>query len=89
MTDSVTVCAFTTAPTDFPLFPLPTELGEDNGLRTVCRLMADKITTVASTTRMRLDRLADKDVLRLNRAVLMFWHRRSAQQARSVKWRLS
>src|SRR6266436_7765327 len=40
------VCAFTTDPTDAPLFRLPIEPTEDNGLRIPCRLMADKITTV-------------------------------------------
>ena len=46
MTGSVTVCAFTTDPTDAPLFRLPIEPSEDNGLRAVCRLMVDKITTL-------------------------------------------
>jgi hypothetical protein len=37
MTDSITVCAFTTDPTDAPLFRLPIEPSRRNGLRTVCR----------------------------------------------------
>jgi mRNA interferase MazF len=41
MTDSVTVCAFTTDPTDAPLFRLPSEPSQDNGLRAVCQLMVD------------------------------------------------
>lgn len=45
-TDSVTVCAFTTDPADAPLFRLVVEPDESNGLRAVCRLMVDKITTV-------------------------------------------
>ena len=73
MTDSVTICAFTTDPTDAPLFRLPIEPSEGNGLRIVCRLMADKITTVAKTkVGTRLGRLADADMVRLNRAVLVF-----------------
>lgn len=73
MTDSVTVCAFTTDPTDAPLFRLPIEPSEDNGLRTVCRLMVDKITTVPKAkTGARVGRLADEDMVRLNRAVLVF-----------------
>jgi mRNA interferase MazF len=74
MTDSVTVCAFTTDPTDAPLFRLPIEPSEDNGLRTVCRLMVDKITTVpkAKLGGTRVGRLADEDMVRLNRAVLVF-----------------
>jgi mRNA interferase MazF len=46
MTDSLTVCAFTTDPTDAPLFRLPIEPNQGNGLRAVYRLMVDKITTV-------------------------------------------
>jgi mRNA interferase MazF len=73
MTDSVTVCAFTTDPTDAPLFRLPIEPSQGNGLRVVCRLMVDKITTVPKTKiAARLGRLADEDVVRLNRAVLVF-----------------
>ncbi|HEV7983184.1 MAG TPA: type II toxin-antitoxin system PemK/MazF family toxin, partial [Xanthobacteraceae bacterium] len=44
--DSITVCAFTTDPTDAPLFRLPVEPTEGNGLRSMSRLMVDKITTV-------------------------------------------
>ena len=46
-TDSITVCAFTTDETDAPLFRLPVEPNERNGLRAGCRLMVDKITTVS------------------------------------------
>jgi mRNA interferase MazF len=45
-TASVTVCAFTTDETEAPLFRLPVEPNERNGLRVTCRLMVDKITTV-------------------------------------------
>jgi len=73
MTDSITVCAFTTDPTDAPLFRLPIEPSQSNGLRAVCRLMVDKITTVHKTKiGARLGRLADEDIVRLNRAVLVF-----------------
>jgi len=72
-TDSITVCAFTTDPTDAPLFRLAVEPSEDNGLRSVCRLMVDKITTVPkSKLRTRVGRLADEDIVRLNRAILVF-----------------
>jgi mRNA interferase MazF len=72
-TDSVTVCAFTTDPTDAPLFRLPIEPNEGNGPRVVCRLMVDKITTVPKTKLgARVGRLADEDMVRLNRAVLVF-----------------
>ena len=73
VTDSATVCAFTTDPTDAPLFRLPVEPGEGNGLRAVCRLMVDKITTVPKAKIVaRVGRLADEDIVRLNRAVLVF-----------------
>ena len=72
-TDSVTVCAFTTDPTDAPLLRIPIERSEGNGLRAVCRLMVAKITTVPrAKVRMRIGRLADEDMLRLNRAILVF-----------------
>jgi mRNA interferase MazF len=73
MTDSVTVCACTTDPTDAPLFRLPIEPSEDDGLRSLCRLMVDKITTVPkSKVGARIGRLADQDIVRLNRALLVF-----------------
>ena|SRR2546425_9007937 len=71
--DSITVCPFTTDPTDAPLFRLPVDPNERNGLRSLCRLMADKITTVPRTKLgSRLGRLDDEDMMRLNRAVLVF-----------------
>ncbi len=45
-TPSVTICAFTTDPTDAPFFRLPIEPNATNGLQALCRLMVDKITTV-------------------------------------------
>ena len=73
MTDSITSCAFTTDPTEAPLFRLPVEPSESNGLRSVCRLMVDKITTVPkSRVGTRIGRLADEEMVQLNRAVLVF-----------------
>lgn len=73
MTDSITVCAFTTDPEEAPLFRLPIAPNESNGLRTTCRLMVDKITTVPKTKiGSRIGRLADEDIVRLNRAVVVF-----------------
>jgi mRNA interferase MazF len=70
---SITICAFTTDPTDAPLFRVAVEPSADNGLRTPSRLMADKITTVARTKLgARIGRLGEEDMLRLNRAVLVF-----------------
>jgi mRNA interferase MazF len=72
-TDSITVCAFTTDETDAPLFRLAVEPNERNGLRAPCRLMVDKITTVAkSKVGARVGRLGDDDILRLNQAMIVF-----------------
>ena len=72
-TGSITVCAFTTDETDAPLFRLPVEPNERNGLRAACRLMVDKITTVPkSKVGVRIGRLDDEDVVRLNRGVMVF-----------------
>ncbi len=45
-TDSVTVCAFTTDPTEAPLIRLRVVPDDKNGLLESSRLMVDKITTV-------------------------------------------
>jgi mRNA interferase MazF len=72
-TGSITVCAFTTDPTPAPLFRLPVEPNDRNGLRAPCRLMADKITTVPkSKMGACVGRLGDGDILRLNQALLVF-----------------
>lgn len=72
-TASITICAFTTDKTDAPLFRLPVAPTGRNGLRAPCRLMVDKITTVPkSKIGMRIGRLDDEDVVRLNQAVLVF-----------------
>lgn len=72
-TDSITVCALTTDPTDAPLFRLAVAPNERNGLRSPCRLMVDKITTVAKAKfGSRIGRLEDADMVRLNRAMLVF-----------------
>jgi mRNA interferase MazF len=72
-TSSLTVCAFTSDQTDIPLFRLRVEPSEMNGLRLPCKLMVDKITTVPKTkVGRRIGRLDDQDVVRLNRAVLVF-----------------
>src|SRR5580692_8107816 len=71
--DSITICAFTTDETDAPLFRLPVEPNERNGLRAACRLMVDKITTVPKAkVGAHVGRLDDEDILRLNQAVLVF-----------------
>ena len=72
-TDSITICVFTIDETEAPLFRLPVEPSERNGLRAQCRMMVDKITTVPkSKVGARLGRLDDEDILRLNQAMLVF-----------------
>ena len=72
-TASITVCAFTSDPTDAPLFRLSVEPTQTNGLRIASRLMVDKITTVPKDRLgEKVGRLDDADVLRLNQAVLVF-----------------
>jgi len=72
-TDSITICTFTTDETEAPLFRLPVEPNERNGLRSPCRLMVDKITTIPkSRAGARVGRLDDEDILRLNQSVLVF-----------------
>lgn len=72
-TASITICVFTTDETEAPLFRLPVFPNERNGLRSVSRLMADKLTTV-SKDRLgaRIGLLDPEDMLRLNRAMLVF-----------------
>jgi mRNA interferase MazF len=72
-TASVTICPFTTDPTEASIFRLPVEANASNGLRASCRLMVDKITTVPrAKVGSRLGQLQRDDLLRLNRAVLVF-----------------
>jgi mRNA interferase MazF len=72
-TDSITVCSFTTDPTEAPLFRLPIKPDDKNGLRAECRLMVDKITTIPKTKLgAPIGQLADEDMVRLNRALLVF-----------------
>lgn len=72
-TDSITLCAFTTDPTDAPLFRLLVVPEERNGLREPSRLMVDKLTTVRrAKLGTRIGRLGDEDLVRLNRVIVVF-----------------
>ena len=72
-TESVTICAFTTDPTEAPLFRLLVEPGSQNGLHDVSSLMVDKITAVRrSNLGERIGRLSSKDMVRLDRAIVVF-----------------
>ena len=72
-TNSITICAFTTDPTDAPLFRLVVEPNERNGLRSACRLMVDKITTgPKAKLGAQVGRLDDEDMVRLTQAMTVF-----------------
>ena len=72
-TDSVTICPFTTDPTEAPLFRLEIVPTSGNGIRDTSRLMVDKITTVRrSKLGERLGILDDADLVRVNRAMVVF-----------------
>jgi mRNA interferase MazF len=72
-TDSVTVCALTTDPTEAPLFRLaivPTDL---NGLAEPSSLMVDKIATMRrSSLGHVVGELSRQDQVRLDRALAVF-----------------
>ena len=72
-TASITLCPFTTHLVDAPLIRLPIEPTKQNGLTVACQVMVDKITTVAkSKLQKRIGKLAEGDMIRLNRAALVF-----------------
>jgi mRNA interferase MazF len=72
-TSSVTLCVFTTDPTEAPLLRMLVEPTDRNGLKNSSRLMVDKITTVPKARLgKRLGKLNDEDVVRLNRALTVF-----------------
>jgi mRNA interferase MazF len=72
-TDSVTLCAVTTDPTEAPLIRIPVEPDDRNGLREVSKLMVDKLTTVPrSKLGERVGQLSDEDMVRLTRAMVVF-----------------
>lgn len=72
-TASITVCPLTTNPVEAPLTRIPIEPSELNGLEQPSKLMVDKITTMPrDSLRDRLGRLGENDLVRLNRALVVF-----------------
>lgn len=72
-TASLTICPFTTNPTESPLIRLLVVPSPGNGLKAPSRLMVDKIMTVPKVKLgRRVGHLDDEDMVRLNRAVLLF-----------------
>jgi mRNA interferase MazF len=72
-TASITVCVLTTDPTEAPLFRLPVEPDALNGLDRPSSLMVDKLTTVPKANLgEQIGRLTDEDIVRLDRAIVVF-----------------
>ena len=72
-TDSVTVCPFTSDPTEAPQFRLLVEPTQSNGLRRPSRLMVDKVITMRRDKFDRLiGRLDEPDMTALNNALVVF-----------------
>lgn len=72
-TASVTVCPLTTNPVEAPLMRIPVEPSSENGLDKPSWLMVDKVTTMPrDNLGNHLGRLRDEDIVRLNRAMLVF-----------------
>jgi mRNA interferase MazF len=72
-TESITICVMTTDPTEAPLIRIPIAPNERNGLKTLSRLMVDKITTVPKNKLgHRIGHLDAKDIERVDQAILIF-----------------
>ena len=72
-TDSISLCPFTSDPTEMPLFRPVVHPNEINSLKAISRVMADKITTLPKTKLgYRIGRLSSDDMARLNRAMVLF-----------------
>jgi mRNA interferase MazF len=72
-TSSVTVCPLTTNPVDAPLTRIALEPTAATGIEQPSRIMVDKITTMPrGNVGDRVGRIADADVIRLDRALVVF-----------------
>jgi mRNA interferase MazF len=72
-TASIAVCPFTTIEIDVPLMRLRIEPGDRNGLREPSYTMVDKLTTIPKTKLgARIGSLSDREMLQLNRAIVVF-----------------
>ena len=81
-TRSITVCPFTTDPTEAPLFRVRVEASDESGLRESSSLMVDKLTTVPrERLGARIGRLEAGDVVRMNQAILVFLGLARSQRA--------
>lgn len=83
-TTSITVCLLSTDPTQAPLFRLAIKPNERNGLKAPTRIMVDKVTTVAKAKLgVRVGRIDDADIVRLNQALMVFLGLAVAPRSRS------
>jgi mRNA interferase MazF len=72
-TASITICPLTTHQVDAPLIRLVIEPSQRNGLRSTSHAMIDKITTVSKKKlEHHVGKLSDEDIVRVNRAILVF-----------------
>jgi mRNA interferase MazF len=72
-TNSIVVCPLTTSPSEAALFRLRIEPSDANGLKSQSRIMVDKVAAVPrAKLGVRIGRLDDADILRLNQALLVF-----------------
>jgi mRNA interferase MazF len=72
-TASVTVVPFTTSEVEAPLLRIPVQASDTTGLAQTSQLMVDKVTTVSrASLSQQVGRLSDGDLVRLNRALLVF-----------------
>jgi mRNA interferase MazF len=72
-TASVTVCPLTTNPVEAPLSRIAIQPTATTGIEESSQVMVDKITTMPrANVRDRLGRLADADLVRLDRALVVF-----------------
>ncbi len=72
-TTSVTICPLTTNPVEAPLTRIAVEPTAGTGIELPSQIMVDKITTMPrSNVGDHLGRLADEDLVRLDRALLVF-----------------
>ena len=72
-TASITVCPLTTNPLDAPLTRIDVEVTAATGIEQPSKIIIDKITTMPrANVHDHLGRLADADLIRLDRALLVF-----------------
>lgn len=73
VTASVTVCPLTTNPVEAPLIRISVEPTGTTGISRPSQIMVDKVTTMPRVNvRDHLGHLSDADLVRLDRALLVF-----------------